>query len=141
MKRALTLTGSMFGPVLLAVSLLAIAIVPVRVAAAPALFIVADAKSDACAGIGLSGTDCNGGGDVQTQASSIVGTLINLFSIVVGVAAVIMVMVAGARYITSSGDPGKVSGAKNTLLYALVGLLLVGAAQAVVHFVITNVHV
>lgn len=128
----------MLGVVLLGAGALTAA-APTAVAAAPNLLIAADAKSDACAGIGLSGTDCNGGGDVQAQAGSIAGTLVNLFSIIVGVAAVVMIMVAGVRFTTSSGDPSKVSSAKSTLLYALIGLALVAAAQTIVHFVLTNV--
>lgn len=138
MKKRYLLISSLLGVVLFGAGVLTAA-APAAVAAAPNLLIAADAKSDACAGIGLSGTDCNGDGGVQAQANSIVGTLVNLFSIIVGVAAVVMIIVAGVRFITSSGDPSKVSSAKNTLLYALVGLVLVGAAQMIVHYVLTNI--
>jgi hypothetical protein len=40
------------------------------------------------------------------------------------------------RYITSGGDSTKVSGAKNTLIYAIIGLIIVALAQLIVHFVL-----
>jgi len=54
------------------------------------------------------------------------------------VAAVIMIIVGGFRYITSGGDSTRVGGAKNTLIYAIVGLIIVALAQAIVHFVLNN---
>ena len=90
-----------------------------------------------CDSIG-SGTDCgnntNGGSDVN----SVVKLAINLFSGVVGVVAVIMIMVAGFKYITAAGDSAKVTSAKNTLVYALIGLVVVALAQAIVKFVLTK---
>ena len=53
-----------------------------------------------------------------------------------GVLAIIMVIVAGFKYIVSGGDSGKVGSAKNTLIYALVGIAIAVFAQFLVHFVI-----
>lgn len=65
--------------------------------------------------------------------------IINIFSIVVGVVAVIMIIVGGFRYIISGGDSSSVQGAKNTILYAIVGLVIVVFAQVIIRFVLTNV--
>lgn len=65
--------------------------------------------------------------------------IINLFSIVVGVVSVIMIIVGGFRYIISGGDSSSVQGAKNTILYAIVGLVIVLFAQVIIRFVLTNV--
>ena len=73
--------------------------------------------------------------DFQTIAAKIV----NILSIVVGVVAVIMIIYGGFRYITSGGESGSVSGAKNTLIYAIVGLVIVALAQFIVHFVLDNI--
>ena len=70
---------------------------------------------------------------------SIIKNILQILSIVVGLAAVIMVIIAGLKYITSGGDAEKVKGAKNTLIYALIGLVVVAFAQIIVHFVLTQV--
>ncbi len=67
-----------------------------------------------------------------------IGDIINVLSVVVGVIAVIMIIVAGLRYITSGGKQESVTGAKNTILYAVIGLVVVALAQIIVHFVLNN---
>ena len=64
--------------------------------------------------------------------------IINVFSIVVGIVSVIMIIVGGFRYIISGGDSSSVQGAKNTILYAIVGLVIVLFAQVIIRFVLTN---
>jgi hypothetical protein len=73
------------------------------------------------------------GADVGNLASKIV----NVFSIIVGAISVIMIIYGGFRYITSGGDSGRVGNAKNTLIYAVIGLIIVVLAQLIVHFVIS----
>lgn len=63
---------------------------------------------------------------------------LNLLSIIVGIAAVIMIIIAGLRYVTSGGKDESVKGAKNTILYAIIGLVIVALAQVIVHFVLTE---
>lgn len=57
---------------------------------------------------------------------------------IAGVASVIMIMVGGFKYMVSNGDSGKVSSAKDTILYSIIGLVVVVIAQAIVSFVITR---
>jgi hypothetical protein len=64
--------------------------------------------------------------------------IINLISIIIGVIAVIMIIFGGFRYITSGGSPDKVTGAKNTILYAIIGLIIVALAQVIVRFVLNT---
>lgn len=78
---------------------------------------------------------CGGGGTVQSGISAIAKTAVNILSIVVGAAAVIMLIYAGFRYISSGGESGSVSSAKNALIYAIVGLVIVALAQVIVHLV------
>jgi hypothetical protein len=49
-----------------------------------------------------------------------------------------MIIIGGFRYITSGGDSGSVSSAKNTVLYAIVGLIIVALAQVIVRFVLSK---
>ena len=58
---------------------------------------------------------------------------------VVGLVAVVMVILGGISYMTSAGDASKVKKGKDTILYGLIGLVIVGLAFAIVNFVITNV--
>lgn len=64
--------------------------------------------------------------------------VINLLSWVVGVISVIMIIVGGFRYITSGGASEKVTGAKNTIIYAVIGLVIVALAQFIVNFVLAK---
>ena len=71
-----------------------------------------------------------------TRINKIVTQAINIFSIIVGIVAVIMIIVGGFRYITSGGDSGNISSAKNTIIYAVIGLVIVALAQFLVQFVL-----
>ena len=66
-------------------------------------------------------------------------TIVSVLSIVIGIVAVIMFIISGFKYITSGGDSNGVSSAKNTLIYAIVGLIIVALAQFFVHFVLSTV--
>lgn len=77
-----------------------------------------------------------GSTSLSTGIKSIAVTVVNILSVVVGVVAIIMIIYGGFRYITSGGESGNVSGAKNTLLFAIVGLVIVALAQVIVHWVI-----
>jgi hypothetical protein len=91
------------------------------------------AKADVCAGITAGGGTCD---DSGAGITSIIRLVIQIFSVVAGIAAVIMIITGGLRYITSGGDSSKVSGAKNTILYAIIGLVIVALAQIIVRFVL-----
>ncbi|GAC1570489.1 MAG: hypothetical protein NVS3B23_02370 [Candidatus Saccharimonadales bacterium] len=77
--------------------------------------------------------------DPGQKVNDIIKLVINIFSLVVGVVAVIMIIVGGLKYITSGGDSGNVTGAKNTILYAIIGLVVVALAQFIVRFVLSKV--
>lgn len=99
----------------------------------------AQATKDAiCDGIGATGGNCNAK-PAEDSVNNLVATIINVFSWIVGVIAVIFVIYGGFRYITSGGDSNKVSSAKNTILYAIVGLVIVALAQVIVVFVLNEV--
>jgi hypothetical protein len=70
------------------------------------------------------------------QITGYIETAINIFSIIVGIIAVVMIIIGGVKYITSGGDAGNVTGAKNTILYAIIGLVIVALSQVIVQFVL-----
>ena len=63
----------------------------------------------------------------------------NTILLVVGLISVIMLVYGGLRYILSGGDSKKVTDAKNTILYAIIGLIISLLAYAIVHFVLNSV--
>lgn len=63
-------------------------------------------------------------------------TITNVMLYLVGAVSVIMLIIGGIRYVISGGDSTAVSGAKNTILYAIVGIVVSILAYAVVSFVI-----
>lgn len=81
--------------------------------------------------------DCSGAGAEATETvNTSVALVINIFSWVVGVVSVIMIIYGGFKYITSGGDSSNVTTAKNTILYAIIGLIIVALAQVIVRFVL-----
>lgn len=62
----------------------------------------------------------------------------NTLLIAVGIAAVIMLIIGAIRYIVSGGDPAGVKGAKDTIIYSIVGIVVAILAFAIVNFVITQ---
>ena len=77
--------------------------------------------------------------EANDAVNNIVTTVINIFSWVVGVVCVIMIIYGGFKYVTAGGDSNNVTAAKNTILYAIVGLVIVALAQVIVKFVLAKV--
>jgi len=84
-------------------------------------------------------TGCTDTGEGKDSFSSVIKSVINIFSILVGAVSVVMIIIGGFRYVVSNGDSNGVSGAKNTILYAIVGLVIVLFAQIIVKFVLTKI--
>lgn len=114
----------------LAINIFAISLVP-RV-------VYADAATEVCKGIGLveSKGDCTQ--DADKSVTSVVKNIVNLLSFITGIAAVIMIIISGFKYITSSGDSNGINSAKSTLVYAIIGLVIVAIAQIIVRFVLAK---
>ncbi len=85
---------------------------------------------------------CGTGSDITNGVKKIAINVVDILSVVVGIVAVIMIIYAGLRYVTSGGESGGVTSAKNSLLYAIVGLVLVALAQFIVRWVLnTSVNI
>ncbi len=65
-------------------------------------------------------------------------TIVNTMLFILGIIAVIMIVIGGIRYVVSNGDSSAVAGAKNTILYAVIGLVVAILAYAIVNFVVTT---
>jgi cytochrome bd-type quinol oxidase subunit 2 len=106
----------------------------------PAVVVHADAASDACDGIKLVDptAKCNDAAAGQSGFTDLTRKVINVFSIVIGAVSVIMIIIGGFRYVISGGDSSATKSAKDTIMYAVIGLVVVLFAQVIVVFVLTN---
>ena len=71
-------------------------------------------------------------------ASGIFTTISNVLLFVIGAISVIMIIIGGLRYVISGGNSSSVTAAKNTILYAVVGLIIAILAYAIINFVISS---
>ena len=96
-------------------------------------------KDAVCQGVGLasgtSGCDQPAG---QPSVQSTVERAITILLALVAVISIIMIIIGGLKYITSGGDSGKVSSAKDTILYSVIGLVVALLAQVIVRFVVNR---
>lgn len=83
---------------------------------------------------GSSGSICGAAQD--DSAEDIIKNVINTLLFVLGMIAVIMIVIGGIRYSTSGGDSTQIQAAKNTILYAVVGLVVAILSFAIVNFVL-----
>lgn len=83
-----------------------------------------------------SGTNPN---DAPETLSQLAAKVINILSLLAGVAAVIMLIIGGFKYVTSSGSPEAAKSARNTITYAVIGLVIVAISQLIVHFVLHSI--
>jgi Type IV secretion system pilin len=75
------------------------------------------------------------GGDSVSLGSRI-GQVVNILLYILGSIAVLMIVIGGIRYTTSNGDSSQIKGAKDTIMYAVVGLVVAIMAYAIVNFVV-----
>ncbi|MDO8335755.1 MAG: hypothetical protein Q7T74_03170 [Candidatus Saccharibacteria bacterium] len=65
-------------------------------------------------------------------------TITNVMLFIIGAISVIMLILGGIKYVVSGGDSSAVTSAKNTILYAVVGIIVALLAYALVNFVLTS---
>jgi amino acid transporter len=82
------------------------------------------------------GIDNVGGKDNTVPLDTFIANIINILLFVIGAVAVIMIIIGGIRYVTSNGDQAQVKGAKDTILYSIIGLVVAILAYAIVNFVV-----
>lgn len=114
----------------------------------------AQTVDDVCDGLGLTGAACDTESAIEgcraqpwtpgcenvaeRRISDVIRGALNVISAIVGIVAVVMIIFGGYRYITAGGDSGKVSTAQTTIIYAIIGLIIVALAQVIVRFVLSQ---
>jgi multisubunit Na+/H+ antiporter MnhB subunit len=85
-----------------------------------------------------SGVNQIGGNQSGTNSSltGMIRTAVNILLFLTSAIAVVMIIYGGIKYVTSRGEAADVASAKNTILYAVVGLVVAILAYAIVGFVV-----
>jgi uncharacterized membrane protein YidH (DUF202 family) len=91
------------------------------------------------ADIKLDKKDLNLGDAPTAITSNSVATALNTVYMWAAILAVLIIIIGGIRYATANGDSAQVKSAKNTILYAVVGLVVIIMATAITDFVIKNI--
>lgn len=92
---------------------------------------------------GCTGTSCIGAAVNEVNPSptgdtlpAIIKKIVNLLLYVIGAVSVIMIVIGGIKYTISNGDSSAVTSAKNTIFYAVIGVVVAILAYAIVNFVV-----
>ncbi len=103
----------------------------------PGLVSAATPQEEVCGGVGAA----NGGNGCTSTISltDVIRNVINIFSIIIGLVAVIMLMVGGFKYITAAGESSNITSAKQTIMYAIIGLVVAALSQSIVWFVLNKI--
>jgi hypothetical protein len=99
-----------------------------------AAFVPSDAGASSASQIqtGVNAVDSGGNDSLQTQ----IKTGVNVLLFVLGSIAVIMIIIGGIRYTTSNGEASQIKSAKDTIMYAVIGLVVAILAYSIVNFVV-----
>ncbi len=96
--------------------------------------------NEACAGLAIDGSsfiNCDNP-DNDNSVNSTISLALNMLSLVAGIIAVILIIISGLKFMTSQGDSQQVSQARNSVIYAVIGIATVALAQIIVKFVLTK---
>ena len=82
--------------------------------------------------------DANNTNDPITGKDGIITKAVQIFVIIIGITAVIVIVIGGFQFVTSGGNPDKVATARRMIIYAAVGLIVAALAQLIVIFVLSK---
>jgi ABC-type Fe3+ transport system permease subunit len=82
------------------------------------------------------GVNSVGGSGQSDDLGAKIKIIVNILLYILGAIAVVMIVIGGIRYTTSNGDSSAITSAKNTILYAVVGLVVAILAYALVNFIL-----
>jgi len=113
---------------------LSIIIASFTVSLAPALALGGAATEQACQGLSQVGPD--GCATKGNQVNNVVKTVVSIISYIAGALAIIMIMISGFNFMTANGDAQKITKARNSLIYAMIGIAVAASAQVIVNFAV-----
>jgi hypothetical protein len=120
---------------------IAASIVLVAAVALPTAAADVNPKQSLCEGSGgtWDGTSCATPLG-QPQVVTTFNTVSNILLFLAGAVAVVMIIIGGIRYVTSNGDQNQITGAKNTIMYAVIGVIVTICAYAIINFVTAQLN-
>lgn len=113
--------------------LLKILVVPALLLSASFAAPVIVSAVDVCSGGNDSSLYCQNKSEGETKVKSTIGNVTNLLLMAVGAISIIMIVVGGILFALSNGDSSRVTKARNTVLYAAIGLIVSLLASAIVN--------
>ncbi len=87
---------------------------------------------------GANAAKGNGQATSLFESGGVFQTITNTALYLIGAISVLMLIYGGIRYTTSMGDAKDVESAKNTIMYAIIGVVVALLAFAIVNFVLTS---
>lgn len=130
------LLNNTFGSLLIAS---VIALVAVFSPVTPSVSAQCDPNEGITGGVNCTNEDGNLAGTLFGDGG-VFTTIVNVLLFIIGAISVIMLIIGGIRYTLSGGDSGAVTSAKNTILYAIIGLVVAFLAFAIVNFVLGSIN-
>lgn len=101
---------------------------------------ILDAACQQGGGAGKGSAACSEDGSNPISGNNgVLVRITRIMAIIAGIAAVIIIMIAGLVYITANGDPSRTSQAKSTIIYAAVGLIIIGLSQAIISLIVNRI--
>lgn len=98
-----------------------------------------DVFDDVCDNPNTAGSAaCQGDQDPITGSEGIISRVTNIIALVSGIIAVIIIIIGGFMYVTAGSDTGKTKAARDTIIYAAVGLVVIALAQSIIMFIINR---
>jgi type IV secretory pathway VirB2 component (pilin) len=93
---------------------------------------------DTCTTLGINCPTGTTGEEIASGVSDIILNVLNILLGLLALIAVIVIIYAGVKYILSGGDEDRAKDAKRIILYAIIGLVIIGLSATVVNFVINT---
>ena len=93
-------------------------------------------KEDVCAGISV--VSGSGSCDDGSSVSNVIAKGVEILAYIIGIAAIVVIILSGITLITANGDSGALSKAKNTILYATIGIFIAISARVIVSYVVNQ---
>jgi hypothetical protein len=101
-----------------------------------------DVFGGACSGGGADSAVCQdktkGSSNPLTGSNGVLIKIANVIAVAAGVLAIFVIIMAGWKYVTSGGDTAKIQAAKHTLMYAIIGLIVIALSDTIIGFVLSK---
>ena len=89
-----------------------------------------------CSGDNASSSVCSA--SKKDSVTPLFQKIISLLLYIIGIISILMIVIGGIKYVTSNGDSNSIKSAKDTIMYAVIGLIVAIMAYAIVHWVVSK---